>query len=243
MRVDKCLGSAAGVAFFLLLATNGAVLADDLFPPPWRGQPRTTLAEWDFVTAANPTPPDGGLIPVIGDSGGVPMATMESDLAWDPAFNGSWHTRPEPPVLINTFVYLDIPNWIDQEPVKFVQIQITAQPRFIAPGIIEMPYVVDVGGISGGTGVGHTSQLLNAVELEIDPLNGIWHRTELWQIRPNPDEEAITLDIPPDSLLTQIVVDTISTVPEPSAAALAVIVLVGTVVAGRRTARGTRGRG
>jgi hypothetical protein len=233
MRIHNFLRTAARAAIFFWLTTNGAVVADDLFPAPWRGQPRTTLAEWDFVTAANPTPPDGTLTTVVGDSGGVPMAEMESDLVWDPVFNGSWHTRPEPPPLINTFVYLEIPNWIDQEPLKLIQIQITAQPRFTGPGIIEMPFVVDVGGISGGTGAGHTSQRINFSELEIDPVDGIWHRTETWQIRPNPDQEVITLDIPQDSLLTQIVVDTISFVPEPGT-----MILVGVAMASLGTVRG-----
>ena len=37
------------VCLFLTLAFSATVgLADDLFPPPWRGLPYTTYSEWDL---------------------------------------------------------------------------------------------------------------------------------------------------------------------------------------------------
>jgi len=200
---------------FLLLMNNQA-WADDLFPPSWRSQPRTTLAEWDFTTAANPTPPDGTLTTVVGDSGGMPMAEMESDLVWDAVFGGSWGPSG-PGIPINNLIFLEIPNWIDQEPVKFVQIQLTYQPG------VDSPHVIDMGQI----GVNDVSNKLSDSEMQIDPLDNLWHRTELWTIRPNPDSELIAIDVPRDSRVAQIVVDTIS-IPEPSCMALALLSLLAT---------------
>ena len=61
----------------------------------------------------------------------------------------------------------------------------------------------------------------------MNPTNGTFLRTELWKIRPNPDYERIVINVPSDTLVDQIVVDTISTVPEPSSVLLAGLSLAG----------------
>jgi hypothetical protein len=207
------------------LAMGGQSVADDLFPPPWRGQPLTTLTEWEFRSPANPVPPDGDIIPVVGDGlgpTGFPEATISGPLTWDPwDGNGAWiGTGPDPLAL--GFIDLQIPNWIDTEPIKFLQIQITTQPRITQPSpgviLVENPFVAGIAA-SDPAGIIDVTRL-NVSELDLMTIDGHWHRTELWRIRPNPDWEIIRIAVPIDSLVDQIVVDTISTVPEPASLAL-----------------------
>ncbi len=61
----------------------------------------------------------------------------------------------------------------------------------------------------------------------------MWQRIEQWEIRPNPDNEFFDITIPPDTVLSQVVVDTIS-VPEPSSAILAALGLIGLAAWGWR---------
>ena len=52
------LTRSATLATLLLAAGSATALADDLFPPPWRGQPDTTFAHWTFDNQAAPYFPD-----------------------------------------------------------------------------------------------------------------------------------------------------------------------------------------
>ena len=53
MRTPRAL-----VAALLFCCAVIPVHADDLFPPPWRGQPDTTMAHWTFDNQNNPLFPD-----------------------------------------------------------------------------------------------------------------------------------------------------------------------------------------
>ena len=114
-------------ALALVALGVGRASADDLNPPPWRGQPLTTLTEWEFRTPLNPTPPDGTIVPVIGDGGGSPLASMSGDILWDQFDgDGAWIGGGQAGSPGGQIV-LDIPNWIDSEPIKWLQIQMTVQ--------------------------------------------------------------------------------------------------------------------
>ena len=202
--------------------------ADDLLPPPWRGQPLTTLTEWEFRTPANPTLPDGAILPVIGDGGGGgPLATIGGNILWDPFDgDGAWIGNNPP----GGQIALDIPNWIDTEPIKWLQIQMTVQRYTIQnpDGTTQLvtPHValIDAFDPTGPT----TSMLVDVLpELVVNQTDGTFLRTELWKIQPNPDYERIVINVPSDTLVDQIVVDTISTVPEPTTLALAGLSLAG----------------
>ena len=120
-----------------------------------------------------------------------------------------------------------IPNWIDNEPWKDLWIQITYQPNPQLPP----PSVSNLVGNPAG-------QVLQtgAIDIPIDPLNNLWHRTEIWRMFPNPDWETFDIFLGPDVVVTQVVVDTWS-VPEPSTFMLAGI---GVVLLGLRTWRRRR---
>jgi hypothetical protein len=197
----------AGVICAALFAVVGGAQADDLIPPPWRGQTRTTVAEWDFITPSSGFP-DGTLVPVVGDGGGVPNMAPTGGIVWDPVFNGSW--------IGNTGGALQfyIPNWIDNEPWKDLWVQITYQPNPTLPP----PSISNVQAFhpSGAFAI----QTLSVVDVPIDPLNNLWHRTEVYRLFPNPFWEPFDIFVGPDVVITQVVVDTWS-VPEPSTFSLA----------------------
>ncbi len=208
---------ALGIA---LVACCGNAHADDLFPPPWRGAFRTTVAEWDFVTPLSGAP-DGAIIPVVGDGGGVPFMTPGPGIVWDPVFNGSWIGDTGGPMQFH------IPNWIDNEPWKDFWIQITYQPNPQLPP----PTVSNL----IGNPAGPVQQAL-VLDVPIDPLNNLWHRTEVWRMFPNPFFENFDIFVAPDVVITQVIVDTWS-VPEPSTFWLAGI---GVALLGIRTWRRRR---
>lgn len=197
----------------LCLCTWNLALADDLTPPPWqRGGPLTTSAEWDFLQGSPITPPDGNSVPtVIGDGGGpgaVPTATAGAGMNWIP-FDGTggWIGPGD--------MIFDIPNWIDNEPFKLIWIQMTYQdnPATGFPGVTSIiatdPLPTSVAFLG-----------LTDIPFPGTTVPGLRYRLERWEIRPNPDFERIVVTLPADSVLSQVVIDTIS-VPEPSGLTLA----------------------
>lgn len=193
----------------LVLVVPSVTMADDLFPPPWRGQPGTTWGEWDFLTP-NPNPlPDMGFNPY-----GSPMTEVYPGVGqvyW-PALNGRTGVWP-----LSGEMYFTIPNQPTPNPWKDIYIQLTWQAQ--APG--NTPFVMTVlpGVVSG------------AIVQQI-PLGGGWMHT-IYTIRlyPNPTSEKILITGGID--VDQVVIDTWC-VPEP--ATLAVLGLGGFALLRRRRA-------
>jgi len=214
------------VLLCMLWAMAGTATAHDFNPPPWRDltHPFSTLQGWDFLTPANPATPDHpGLPLVVGDGfgGGLPTATM-FNMQWNPGsptdFPGVW--GPNDPS--GGFILLDIPNWIDTEPIKWISVQTT----FIGSN---PPLITNIFGDESGQAV-FGVPIAPPLVTPLDPLNGIFGVTEQWEMRPNPDWETIEIFVPPDVAIDQIVVDTIS-FPEPGSMAL---VAIGLAVVMRR---------
>ena len=172
-------------------------------------------------------PPDGtSILPVIGNSGGQPLAIPGLGINWNP-FDGSGAWIGQAPN--GGKIGFEIPNWIDTEPIKFIQIQMTYSPNptIPFPGVTLMNASDPLGVAIAQTGV------------QDFPLGGgtaLFQRIEQWEIRPNPDNEYFEITIPPDTVLSQVVVDTIS-VPEPSSAILAALGLIGLAAWGWRRKR------
>jgi len=195
-----------------LLTLVSSTLADDLQPPTWRGGPLSTVAEWDFLTPGA-GPPDGtSVVAVVGNSGGIPTASQSAGITWS-VFDGTGAWTGDAGTNGGSIDF-SIPNWIDTEPWKLIWIQMTYQPGPVIGGPSVTNIVAnDPQGISG-------IQFLGANEFPIIGNLSMIQRIEQWQIFPNPDNERITIFIPPTVALSQVVIDTIS-VPEPSSLTLA----------------------
>lgn len=182
--------------------------ADDVVPPPWRGDANTTFQEWEFLTNDNPAAPLAGNLsnPYGSPSAAITVGTLGS---------GWWATYP--PIAGGREgvwdigqgdgqIVLTIPNSADTGPLtwKEVLVQIAYYKDLTGAPTIDVP---------GASLSDSGSQLVETV-----PSWGQWWVDwSLWRIEPNPLEETIIIsgNDPNMSMIDQIVVDTQS-VPEPA---------------------------
>ncbi len=181
-------------------------LADDLYPPDWRGEPRTTFEHWGFGS-------DQGTnwIPELYDNPyGSPYAyTGGGAETW----LGSWQGRQGVLWISSDTLYLHLPNHPEPNDEKIIQLQVTfwEDPSYQYP--TDHPYVsvVDPNGTSN--------------DRQITFLGNGWHHT-VWDITipENPPYEVIALDpwSGRDMYIDQIVVDTWC-VPEPTTIELLIV--------------------
>ena len=115
--------------------------------------------------------------------------------------------------------WFQIPNWIDDRPVK-----LHADPNYSPDIRLSLLWNQSVVRFQ----IPRESRRFEDSEttIPLDPLNGLVHRTEQWRIFPNPDNEWLIMDVPPDMAITQVVIDTWS-VPEPTSLLLAVLAFLG----------------
>lgn len=249
-----CLRRRVVILAFAALTTSLSpvtAIADDLRPPSYRGLPRTTSAEWDFLTD-QPTDniqPDGTTVPlVVGDI----APQLDAAFAGDPHPSGSrfggasvaWSSMSNGGYLATGVgtaqrgLVFNVPNWIDQEPLKLLRVQITYQgpaPTTTVFGSLGVP----------GSSDAVTEQLAAHVDVTtgLPPTlpPGTSYFYDDWTIQPNPDWEQVVVFMSEGTFVDQVVIDSISFVPEPSSAVLVALGLSGLLLArGRRRRRGAR---
>ncbi len=181
------------------------VLADDFFPPDWRGDILTVLAGWEF-DADFTADPDNVLPDVFNTIGNgqfefgdcVTHAHLDS-LAWqvdpDDPLNG-WVINLDDMPHIADFV---VANWVDDYEFKHIWIQITWGGQ--APPIVTQVIAPDPGTGSWT----NPAQATFMTGFDPDPN----HHVEYWVLVPNPDCEAIDILLPPGTWLDEVVIDTI----------------------------------
>lgn len=198
---------AMALATLALLATGA--LADDFLPPDFRGDELTVLAEWDFLQDFTIAPyfyynyPPDRLV-TVGDGvhelgGAFTHAHFTETVFWS---EGEAYTLQAPGQIDFYLV-----NWIDQYPFKHLWIQIT----YRGAGVPLVSSIVAPNPADGSW----TNPALGGFQYAID-VNAN-QRVEYWVLQPNPDREHIYLDIPPDTVVEQVLIDTIST-PSPVSA-------------------------
>ncbi|MBX3380545.1 MAG: hypothetical protein KF805_10655 [Phycisphaeraceae bacterium] len=190
-------------------------VADDLNPPPWRGQPGSTFQHWTFGPNSPQGAPDGGM----NNPNGVPnMAPSDGGAFYEPTAGGRvgvWG-------VVGGSLNFHIPN--DDNPdaiAKFIWIQVTWQGQSL-PGISGVSNHDENMGLVGDPS---TAQLAD----------GWFHTTWLFSFKDCPDfEDIFVFNNDPTGatiLIDQVVIDTICIVPAPGFAGLA---LAGLVVGARR---------
>ncbi len=224
-------------ATMVLACVCHTVFADDLSPPSWvRRTPLTTVQEWEFLTPDPVLPPDGttpGISPFY-NGGGQPLAFPGPGVSWQPTYVLNF---PSGPVTLdgvylgdgtaNSYIDFEIPNWVDFEPVKHFRLQVAG---LWAPLTLPSTSFLDAMDNEPGSvlamQVGEGFSPL-AISLE-------FHRYFDWDLFPNPDIETFRLHVPQSAVINQVVIDTISTVPEPASVGMLLLALFGTAALWRR---------
>lgn len=197
-----------GVALLVAASVSRAARADDLNPPAYRNSPNTTLTEWLF-------PP--GFPSFTSVPGGFPLTNFNAGSG-----NGVPHLQ-QTPVEGGTEWSLFQPNFIDDLPRKDLRIQVTyTQAGPFGPIITSVE----------GTDAGQSALSIFQGSFPGFPGPGLSYLGEDYAIFPNPDFEFIKMTVPNGVTIHQVVIDSISQVPEPGTFAL--LGLGGLMLARRR---------
>lgn len=207
---------------FCLVALSWAASAEDLFPPPWRGEWSTTSQYWEFSYPDKGDP--NGLIPDGSPEGGQPY--LESTRLWIvPEAGMDWLQEDQPleyePEQWVGFGVWPLSGYVDvlvdnhdpnPENVKLMWVQITWRPNDPAEGPVfeqfdPCPAVDPV--------------VVNEILFDPTNPNGWRHTTYYWWLPYNPPDEWFRIG--GDIHIDELVVDTWCTpIPEPT-----VLVLTG----------------
>lgn len=199
MRPRTALLMAA--VFTAIVAT--AALADDFNPAPWRDDPLSVAAEWEFISQVlYDMPPDQ--MNTVGDGINIFNTDCETHahfefVYWEPdptaPGDGRIYTT-DAPGLVRFFLC----NWIDYYPLKYIWVQITC-------GGAGAPFVQDV--LAPNPATNQWEYPLHGTLIE--KWGSAGHLTESWFLPYNPDREYVDLLIPPYTWVDQVWIDTIST--------------------------------
>lgn len=168
-----------------------SVWADDINPPAYRGDPLSVYAHW------------------MGDASG--QLTLDQFLSVDDNDPSTYLLQFVPTVLMDpaTGSYdFRIPNFVDELPIKYLRLQLTWV------GTTQPPLSVFAEGYEGGQLFGGAVAFVSNPLVFTQPDGGYQYFDIVF--KPNPDFEQIHVHLAPDALLVQVVVDSISTVPEPA---------------------------
>jgi len=203
----------------LAIATCTAAItnADDLNPPPWRGGALSVQAEWDWAQQPGNfffMPPDTFSIvsgtgdPAVGPNGEFLYPGFDTHAEVDLLSNWTWDPMGGlfPHVPGGAGIAFNVQNWVDQEPEKLIRIQVAFLDLGLgAPTTDWVIGYIEPNGVFPGVQTGVYNE------------PGYWY--EDWIIQPNPDWEQIALHVPQDTILLQVVIDTIS-IPAPATCVL-----------------------
>jgi hypothetical protein len=180
--------------------TLNVALADDLNPPTYRGDPLSVFAHWQLdPTGTNAlvlNPADPTQYDWVDDSD---PATFLDPL-------------PVSAVVTGPDYQFDLPNFVDDLPIKYMRLQVTW---------LNDPTPLPIVGLSAfdPTGTVTSSVVFSSPVLTVDPAAAIYYQYHDIEFKPNPDFERWVI-ISPNAPIIQVVADTVSTVPEPATLSL-----------------------
>ncbi len=188
------------ISFVMLLAvsvitvlTLSSAFGDDLNPPPYRGDPLSVYAHWS------------------ADASG--LLSLDT-ISWVDDADPSTYLHPIQPSIdivpgTSGIYQLQLPNFVDELPIKFLRLQLTWV------GVTAPPIQVFSEGLDGVNLIQGIITFASNPLVFTQPSGGYQYFD--FEYKPNPDFERIHVQLAADASLVQVVVDSVSTVPEPAA--------------------------
>jgi len=177
--------------------------ADNLYAPPYAGDPLSYEAHWDFNTQPNfgtGLPPDSeAYMP------GTANETLYAGFSTHIDLSGTWNWDEDSSIFPtgNGSMGVNVINWVDEMPLKQLRVQVYWSG-------LTAPTIVGVLGDEEGQ------------QVPGNPVGGFTEPgviVEDWGIEPNPDWEQIQIDVPGGTSIDQIDIHSVS-LPEPTSLAL-----------------------
>ncbi len=164
---------------------------DDLTPPSYRGNPLSVYAQWNLVLGSTD----------------LSLTSWSSQDDTDPSTYLYPNFTPTAQIQPNGGIYqLQLPNWVDNMPLKDMRLQLTWA------GTNQVPVNLFSEGLDG---VNLIQATITGTSSVIPTPTGFYQYID-FQFHPNLDFERIHVELPSTNYMTQIVVDTVSTIPEPA---------------------------
>lgn len=175
----------------ILTFSWGIARGDDLNPPPYRGNPLSVNAQWNLVPGST----------ILNLTNWSSVDDTDPSTYLYPNFTPTAQIQP------NGGIYqLQLPNWVDNMPLKDMRLQLAWA------GTNQVPINLFSEGLDG---VNLIQATITGISPVIPTSAGFYQYID-FQFLPNPDFERIHVELPATNYLTQAVVDTVSTVPEPA---------------------------
>ena len=135
------LSVALAISVGLLIASSAS--ADDLYPPPWRGMPGSTMQAWEFsveTVPGTPVLPDIDLNPIAP---ALAYPYPGTGQAWTDVWGGRQGIWP-----LSGTVEVEIPNFDVPNPYKEIWVQLTwAKQVSSSKPVVSLPGYGTVGAI------------------------------------------------------------------------------------------------
>ena len=182
---------------------------DDRNPPSYRGEPLSVYTHWSADASSLLSLDEFSWVDDNDPS--TYLSSIPPYVGMDPA-TGTYDFR--------------IPNFVDELPIKYLRIQLTWT------GTTQPPLSLVSTGFDGSNPVPGVVTSASTPLVFTQP-DGGYQYFDI-EYKPNPDFEQIRVQLPPDAFLDQVVIDSISTVPEPAALGLLICGGLGIAVLRRR---------
>jgi hypothetical protein len=216
----------------VMLLAGAVAMADDLNPPPWRGEWSTTSQVWEFMTWYAGDPGGEGLRPDGPALNGMPP--LPSTMVWVTPLQGAEWVDYEPNTgregiwPLSGWIEVIVDNHEPPNEYKWVWVQLTWADQDPAVPSDPLSLLTNFGA-SGPDGP-YAHDPVTVLEDLICPTTG-WHNTTYeWFIRPNPVDETFLIE--GNILVDELVIDTWC-IPEP--ATLGLLLIGGLLVLRKRS--------
>jgi len=181
------------IALSVFVFSSTFSLADDLTPPTYRGDPLSVHGHWNLIP--------GSTILNLTNSSWVDDTDPTTTL------HPLTFSNPVQPGAPGQYQF-QLPNWIDTLPIKYMRVQLTWM------GDLNPPISLASQAMDGTTTI--WGQIVNTSPLQVDAAGIKAYQFFDLIFQPNPDFERVNITLNPNSVLSQVVIDTVSTVPEPA---------------------------